>query len=460
MKLIKWLLLGAVMGFAAGKLVFRSNTAPISEHSSQSESILQPTTASSDPLTLPMVQPINLTEAQSQAAHPPLSGSLEEVTLHLGMIQLAAQTPDILAITDFFNNATAPGELRDLATSVFEQLAMRDPKAAYEAAKNLDDASLQRTAQAAVMETWAKREPEIALSFIDKLELNDKEASRLYYYAFEGYVRSDPVNAMRRLEELQLGRDEIDQMVTSLWVYASPDEALAWIQALDESPRRSKLLAHAAGELATEQPSKALEIAMSIPDRPRGTHPAHDLLYDLAALPFPGSADKAVGLLHELPDELVTDGFVTRLASHAILGNPDRGVKIADELPQGPIQQAYWAGVVRQFGWNDPVRAAELVTNLDEGPHLADAYESVMNGWTKTDEFAAAEWLANLEPSPSKDQAIETFSEQLMAIDAERAVQWASSIDDPNRRAKHLEDLVAKWKKVDPEAAREWSLTP
>ena len=458
MRQLKWILFGALLGFLGGQILFRTQSAVVGPKQSASvKSILNPTASTVEVLAIPKVEELTLAEAQLRLEDRSFSGSQEDAAFSLGMIQLAEQVSDMKAMADFFNRVQDPGELRDLAESVFEQLAQRAPLRALETANHLNDESLLRLAQRAIMKTWAGEDPEAALAYIGELSADEtNQTSRLYYAAFEGIARRDPKNAMLHADRLQLEDRQIDQMVTDYWINRNPEEAIAWIKTFDESPRQIRLLEDAADSLAVKEPSKALDIALSIPTSKSNPFlPGQELLYDLAALPFPGSADKAAGLLAELPPEAQTEEFASRLATHAILGNPDRGIEIAEEVPE-ELRQGYWKGVVTQIGWKDPVRATEFLGNLSEGPLLSEAYERIMRSWTKTDEFAAAKWLAELPPSESKDKAVRMFSDQLVSIDPERAVQWASSINDPNRRAKHVENLLSKWRAADPKAVEQW----
>ena len=458
MRHLKWIVLGALLGFFGGKVLFRSSApAAAPTASAYVKSILNPSASDVEVLTLPKIEDFTLAEAHLRLSDLAFSGSQEDAAFSLGMIQLAGHVSDMKAMAHFFNNVQDPRELRDLAESVFEQLAQRDPLGALEAANYLKNESFQRLAQRVIMKSWAGEDPEAALAYIGKLPSDEStDTSWIYYAAFDGIAKHDPRNAMLHVDRLQLEDRQIDQLVTDYWINQNSEEAIAWIKALEESPRQIRLLEEAADSLAVKQPSKALAIALSIPTTKSAPFlPAQELLYDLAALPFPGSADKAAGLLSELPLELQTEEFASRLATHAILGSPDRGIEIAEELPEA-LRQGYWKGVVTQIGWKDPVKATEFLGNLEEGPLLAEAYETIMRAWTKTDEFEAAKWLAELPPSDSKDKAVRMFSDQLISIDPERAVQWASSINDPNRRRKHVENLLSKWRAADPHAVEQW----
>ena len=460
MKHIQWILLGALLGIVIGKLAFPHRSPTTKESSALiNPSLFSNPAKASTSLSIPSIHELTLDSMVAAYGNRSLlPGSREQVEFYLGMLKHVEKTSDMIEIAGFFNSVADPNGARELAKAVFLQLAQRDASAAFAAARKLSNQSLQHSMMRVVIEEWARTDLDAVITLIEKLPKPLVDEARLIGTAIEPMAKSNPQKAMALLDQLSSTQSWQYGVVLDSWIIQDQNESLSWLQSVDDTHLRQSLIEQALRRLTAHDPNKALEVALAIPHHNTNRrHPAQSMIQDLAALPLPGSLEKAIHGLDQLPDNLMTEEFMKHFAVMAVLGNLEGAIQFGGELPENDsLGQSYWEGLISQVAYKNPTKATELTENLSEGPRLSDAYEAIMRSWSKTDEFAAAQWLADLSPSGSKDKAILTFANELLPIDPERSVQWAKTIHEPNKRSKEVNQLVKQWRKIDPVAADRW----
>ncbi|MEM7385947.1 MAG: hypothetical protein AAF514_13485 [Verrucomicrobiota bacterium] len=460
MKHVLWILIGALCGLALGKLIFpQPETEPADENRvATPASLLSATSGHAAQLSLPTVEAISSSQAETYWERPAVPGTREERAFYLGLLNLGEASPDWSAVASFINGAPSTANIKEYARNVFASLAERDPDAAFELTKNLTDRSVRHSVMRKVAEVWAGIDPEGAWSMIQSLD-SESGQGRLLDEVVHEMAKRDPRAILAKLDEMPSPDFHHYEVVVDTWMGRDRDHrgGIAWIQSLEDHFMKGRLLTQAIRTLATHSPADAFALSMSSGHEGQGRHPAQEMLLELAAYSQPGSPETAMEFVHQLPDELLTDHFMRLFASHAALNSPDKAIELATELENdGHHFQSYMEGLISQIASTNPVKATELVRRLPEGKPLSSAYESIMRSWMKSDEFSAAQWLADLAPTPSKDEAISAFTRELVSIDPERALQWASSINDPTQREKQMGKLVDQWRKTDAPAVDAW----
>ena len=446
MRHLIWIVIGVLLGLFARPFLFRKQkTVGNNEPRAPGPSLIGRKNGNqAGALKIPKVMVLSSEEAASYWEHPPLSGTKEASSFYLGMLELTETASEMSAIANHINRSTDAGDLQDLVEAIFEKLASRDPVKAIAAAEMLENPSFQAVAMRSVIGEWASANPNEALAFLQGIPEETESDYRLFGEAARRMALKDPRAAMERLEKFPLTKRHHYDVVLSRWLDQDPKAGMEWLLVQDETKFREALTDQALRSLAAHDSEKAFELALTIPYKVRGRHPAQSMLQDLAALPLEGSLEKAIEGLQKLPGNLLTEDFMQRFASHAALNSPDKALEAitSEKFPlEANLRESFMEGVVVQIAHKDPAKAAGAADRLVSENSLTNVYEAIIRSWMKSDEFAAAEWLSGLDPSESRDKAIRTFTEELLPIDPERALQWAKSISDDRRREEQLRKL-------------------
>jgi hypothetical protein len=289
-----------------------------------------------------------------------------------------------------FLSGQEPSELiEDLQASLLEEWAAKDAPAAAAAALKLDDQNA-RQALETVLRTWAEERLDEAIAWVNQMQEGpEKQTARLSLALTAS--RTDPEAGVALASDLPISpeRDEMILHAASQWAAADPAGAIAWAHEIQESSLRDQLLSTIATVLGDRDPIAAANLAI-------------------------------------------------------------------ESLPPGKAQEDAVVGIVQRWAQSDPIAAAAWVRGFPEGPLRSAAVENIAKLWADKDARPAGEWLNSLPPGESRNSAIRAYSEQIAPFSPRQAAVWAGTISDPQMRIAQLETIAKIWMESDSAAARAW----
>ncbi|MCY4143489.1 MAG: hypothetical protein OXG08_07380 [Gammaproteobacteria bacterium] len=286
--------------------------------------------------------------------------------------------------------------------NVVAAVSAHDPEAAFEYVQGLS--GLDRYKLSTILATWARTNPNAAISALSKLDLDISSDSiqngfiRLWVEqdlhgalqsvelfpkpmqlkvaeaAIGVAARTSPSAAVKLLEDMgDIVEDtsSIENVLVRHWAPIDPKAALEWVQ--DESrlnsPRRSDMIQTVVRELTRVDPIKAFNVALEQPTRGkvRGGMEA-DVIRDLC---FAGSVDVAIELMPRVREESKSRVYSSIGSGLARTDQVKRAMSLGEELPES-YRPHYFGSVASGWARSDPLQM------LEELPRVPDDLKSSM----------------------------------------------------------------------------------
>jgi hypothetical protein len=125
--------------------------------------------------------------------------------------------------------------------------------------------------------------------------------------------------------------------------------------------------------------------------------------------------------------------------------NPDVQVNAIDSL-------------IRNWSADRPDQAAEWVLRLADADVREKQLANISKNWSRADPDAAEAWLNSFPPDPDLDNAVNGYVATLRKENPAQASEWVEKIFDPGKRASATRAVAKEWLDTDPVAARDYIL--
>jgi len=291
-----------------------------------------------------------------------------------------------------------------------------DFEPAWSRARQNRDTAAGREAMRALLETWAREQPDQAM-------------------------------AMALQENNVRWRDELRRAALRGWAMASPRDALAFAMRLPDMDNRANVEAVLLG--AAVHPDEAIAIGRQvIAGNPElAADYGESLIQSLSAN---GAFDAAVRFASE-DTSRHRAGWVNEAYRAWALREPADALAAATKLPGAEARGEAVHGVM--IGWSDanPQAMADYAMQLPDGEERAFALGQALPKWAAEDPASASHWLEQHGSDPSFDAGILAIA-TLPALVQGRpdvSVEWASSIADPQTRDGALQAIAERWARSD-----------
>lgn len=322
--------------------------------------------------------------------------------------------------------------------------ARTDPASAWQSALLMEDGEARTQALWSVAYTWANEDPAAALSALDSLDGDMRDA----------WQRS------------LLGR----------WADTDREAAWNWALAQPRSERRTTLLGQAAAAMAEDSPSEMLEIAETLDPEDRrsvaqrvlrvwaATDPkaaldtleemadpqlAQEIRYSLIQSWTESDPRSAFEWVRTQPPSSDQSSLLATTLGAYAKSDPERALTLAIDLDRGHRSRTI-AAILQQWASEDPLAAAAwLDSSSDKTPLSVSA---VVGGYTKLDPEAAFDWLMD-QPSGTQRQSASIIVRAVAAQSLERARSLIDRIGDRETRQIAGSELMSAWVRTDPRAA-------
>lgn len=291
------------------------------------------------------------------------------------------------------------GETRDLAFIHAQAMLVElDPQLAFARLRTLPPGEIHtRVSQMTFLEL-AKRDLKSAIT---QPSLVGSMLSELY--GVGAVVRVASTYAPETMIELIRETSPPNFVTTAFaaeWLFNEPEDALAWYFDQPAGPFKTELQDPAARALARSDPARAIEFALSTPDR----------------------------------SERVT--LIEALIDHHTTAEPASVLAVIETLPVGAERLQLYTNAISELAEADPVRAAAQLDSGALGPITSHAINAVAVKWSKESAAECARWLqSHLHPSQNSPELINTAVDHVAHNYAQQdpaaAVAWARSLADP-----------------------------
>ncbi len=363
-------------------------------------------------------------QAPVATAHPPTPSSETEPS-HLA------------ALRALLDDAQRTGQLprREIAALALSL----PPEAAPEAldlVQRLPEGTRKDALLVQLVDRWATRDPQQALSWADRLPAHDVR-QRAVSVALRGWSTLDPVSAFA-------------------WVHAHRAET-------SEQAYQHRLLS-VVGGFATNQPEAAYQYALGLQDAPYGDgstlrQAALETVFTEAFQHArPQQALAWVDAMSPGPQRTSATEALVRAWADA---DPAAAHAWAATQPPGAVSATTVDNALRRWVAKDARGASKWAATLAEGdPSRSQALYNVVDQWAKYETLPPAEWLNQFPPTQELDRAVVAFTNRVMYQDPAGAMSWAESVVDPALRDWLTQRVAQLWAQRAPAAYEAYMRAP
>ena len=393
------------------------------------------------------------------------------------LAQLAAFDPDrAVALAQNGDEAS----VRAARFAIFESWSKRDPAAAL---RTLGPALLGQNERRWVVQEafgkWAARDPAAALDWaaVQPVQENGDSRSLLDNLGWNlaqtpGAVR--PVLDLLSRRENLPDRSRIIGDIFGSWARNDAPGALAWLGTVSDVAQRSDLVTRALGYMNFDQPDDFLAFVHQLPQSPDREETLASHLSDWAKK----DPDAALGWLgrHDADPELAAASRRVEGTLIASLAETDSAAAIArwQALPADASRGEIAAQLAQSWAKKDSPAAsrwlaAQLPRSREEAPamaQLAYQFQTVAAEWTNRDPLGFVAWAQKLPSSYQRDAALDALAnysryqpyDNNPAEPPPRAAyaDQLAQIPDKAIREHALQVHLASWLRSDAQAARAW----
>lgn len=281
----------------------------------------------------------------------------------------------------------------------------------------IDDPRLARMFRFALLDRLAKDDPERAIQYVANAGRGEFENWNALQAAIGELAQENPTRALEMAEEIPRPfGDALRQAALSNWADEDPLGALAYVEALPVSRQQQSFRQAVAAGYAMADFDAAWAWAQNL-------QPSSD---DVVAAVLAARARTA----------------------------PADALRRVDALPREARTQALQNIVITTATTGDPAEIARSLVAISDGPAKEQAIALLGQFWAQTNPTAAVDWFieqgANLAPS-----AFNQIGQQLGQVDPQAAKQMTSRIPASAREA-WVTGVASGYSATDPDGALQW----
>lgn len=283
--------------------------------------------------------------------------------------------------------------------------------------------------------------------------------------------------------------DELLRLARKL-VAHSPQQALAWAQAQNDSRLRTRMMVAVLQAWGEDFPAAAVSWARTQPEDSReqlaeaaltgalrmqpadALEIAHQLLVEdpdfggacVGSLVSKFSASRDFSLASQLaaaaPDDFRADW--TRAVFRAwAQSQPQDALQAMDSIQDEKLRETVFSSVVN--GWADgtPSSLAAYAETLPPGADRELALKKALDNWSLQDPAALATWLNTLPAGSDFDAgaALMLAKTDDANLTPQTAMQWVESISNPKLKLDSFAHVLVQWNQTDPAASQHYVST-
>jgi hypothetical protein len=370
--------------------------------------------------------------------------------------------------------------------SVFRPWAETDPQEAYREAMTLADVDHRWGAVNAVIDVWAKEDPHAALEAAMTAERGNErrnlirtalkqmasvspvEALEIYHSLpagdvqdrtlreiYEGWAAREPEAALAHASEniTSIGKlGDIYSEVVKDWYWQDRPAALAYLDAMEESPMKLETLRDLARSVSRDDPELAFDLIDRIPPGRARYYAITSVSRQIAdkdadmAVQFvlantQGSdrLDACRGLIWDLDDD-----------------NPQALVTMINAFPMGEGRVDLIESMAREWGEEDPAGAMAWINSLPNAYERSEAMKSYFRELSEDNPLEVMQMALTLDDEEVKSSALSSAMRNLSKYDPQQALQLIGTLDSEVLRQQAMQAVARGWGEQVPEDAAAW----
>lgn len=363
--------------------------------------------------------------------------------------------------------------------SIFELIPVDDfdelARAASESIEEVDRESLLRV----LLSKWAKKDPQAALAYAQKLGRHDlahdcllqmakddpngalqwieenSELSQQRYLTmavYRGLARANPTEAVARVERLAPGaqRDRLLSIVTDEWAQQDIHAVFDWIETTELTPHFNAVYNQVMTRFIEQDLIQAAELVSDMEASDNKLSFSTQIAYKLAG----EDIDYALQWLETLSGrekKYSMRSIVDRWAS-----GPDASEALGYILENKDVLNGrdLIAIVATKMAHNNPEELAGLLSMMGETDQMIAA-EQLASAYSRSNPAQGMEWVQSLDAGKVQDQALKGMVKSQKQSNVSQAFVLSEAISDDALRADQIEQVLVVWLPVNQQLAEQ-----
>lgn len=339
----------------------------------------------------------------------------------------------------------------DVMGTIIQSLAAVDPRAAVEAARDVDTPDFNMLGVA--MGQWVDDDPAAALAWVHAQPQGRQQRAALATVATQLAV-VDPKRGAAVVQSIPEGetRDSALRQVASYWGNADIDQALVWAKAMPEGPDRQAALATLADSWATADPQAA---ALAVGSLSTG-EAATQLMLSVAARWGERDPQAALGWAEKISADGSRVETMAQICGIWATNDPRQAAQYVEAMGEGEGKRNAVDQVAVRWATYEPAAAAQWISERLGEENQAAAVDGVITQWARQDMQAAGAWVDSLPDGAVRDQGLTALAGTMNSTDPHLALQWSVRIGEPLARQTAMINAFTRWHSFNAPAANDW----
>ena len=336
-------------------------------------------------------------------------------------------------------------------SNIGERLAGLDMRKAMEIADSFATDNFKTGMKRGIVEAWMRVDPDGAVAFA-MAEPNESKRSDLLEVVAGEMAEQDPARALQLATGLKPGQAQTAVVVRAIeqWAEKSPKEASSYVVGLTDPVVREAALSSLLGRWSWSDGEAAFKFAETV----GAGGAAHDGMLRAAGQWANRDPEGAFRYISQLPDGGSAGRALASVLENWAGEKPDKAAEALSSLDSATPQM--YESLASTWSAKDRPEALEWAAGLSDPSLQAGAYEAITNNWAKRDPTAAGEWLSGLDQGEPRDKAVMAYAREVVGVDPSSSLGWAASIGDEGRRWDTVKSLANRWHDRDAAAAVNW----
>jgi hypothetical protein len=227
---------------------------------------------------------------------------------------------------------------------------------------------------------------------------------------------------------LRTGNDRPLRSLLSSWAQAQPEQAIAYIDSMDEK-HQLRYYQSVYGVYLNNQPEQAIDWVISrFDDSPIIAGAA--LRQSVSAQ----SIDYALHILETTNNPGVRSNLITSITTFKTQTDQQAALDWLQNYRNDPGYEPALLGIIGRMAYQSPDEAAQMLTPILDHKRAAQQVGTIASNWYKKDAAATVAWIDRMTNANAKDQALTSLIHATFKQDPELAASYLKKIETPFKR--------------------------
>ncbi|MEM6819103.1 MAG: hypothetical protein AAF578_09930 [Pseudomonadota bacterium] len=344
---------------------------------------------------------------------------------------------DPTAALEFVKSMEQGGSKNQALNAVLTAIGTEDPQRGLTLARQLQSETGDSRMVLGYLSNLTQSHPEFVLAQADVLK--GREAKMLPMMVVNSLVyQNETERAVEVLESITNPsmRLSAERTLAQGWIRADPSAATAWLQTLP-SDRADTLAQGVLGQLGSSDPDLALSLAAGF-----GATAQANIKHSIAGtLARNGAIDRALMIARSFEGTSESDKAYAAVVPGIASSRPDQALSLLGLITDPVIKQNTTVSVVRSIGRTEPARSLALAMELSDQGARSGLEQQVISDWYSSDSAAAKNWINQQSDEGSRDRFVAAAAGAMVRPTSEIAM--LNRISDESVRANAFQSALS-----------------